>query len=118
MSITARIYDTDGTEWHCIPLPREGETLDDFAFRLQRYARREIIANADSYGDCDHVRSVDAPHEAHVVVVAEDDDSIVEYYLCATVEHWEPSAKDREEVSRQLAEEGDDFARAQWESEL
>lgn len=87
MSITARIYDTDGsTDWVDLPAPRTGETLDDYAYRLQRWARREIIANADSYGDADHVRAVDEPHEAHVVVVAEDDDSIVEYYLCATVE--------------------------------
>jgi hypothetical protein len=85
--IIARIYDTDGSaDWVGLPTPRTGETLDDFGFRLQKWARREIIANADSYGDCDHVRGVDYPHEAHVVVVAEDDDSIVEYYLCATVE--------------------------------
>ncbi len=117
--ITARIYDTDGSaDWVDLPAPRTGETLDDFGFRLQKWARREIIANADSYGDCDHVRSVDEPHEAHVVVVAEDDDSIVEYYLCATIEHWEPSAKDRAELSRDLAREGDAFARAQWENEV
>jgi len=86
-NITARIYDTDGSgDWHCIPLPRDGETLDDFAFRLQRYARASILDASDSYGDCDHVRLVDEPHEAHVIVVAEDDDSIVEYYLCATCE--------------------------------
>ena len=117
-TISARIYDTDGTDWHCIPLPREGEELSDYGYRLQRYARASILDASDSYGDCDHVRSVDEPHEAHVVVRAETDEEYVEYYLCATIEHWEPSAKDREEVSRQLAREGDDFARSQWEREL
>jgi hypothetical protein len=86
-TITARIYDTDGSgDWHCIPLPREGEELSDYGYRLQRYARASILDASDSYGDCDHVRLVDAPHEAHVIVVAEDDDSIVEYYLACTVE--------------------------------
>ena len=86
-TITARIYDTDGSgDWVGLPSPRTGETLDDFGFRLQKWARREILDASDSYGDCDHVRSVDEPHEAHVIVRAEDDDSIVEYYLCATVE--------------------------------
>ena len=87
MTITARIYDTDGSaDWACIPLPRAGETLTRYAYRLQAYARASILDAADSYGDCDHVRSVDEAHEAHVVVVAEDDDSIVQYYLACTSE--------------------------------
>jgi hypothetical protein len=87
MTITARIYDTDGSQdWVGLPTPRTGETLDDFAYRLQRYARASILAASDSYGDCDHVRSVDEPHEAHVIVRAETDEEYVEYYLCATVE--------------------------------
>lgn len=86
-NITARIYDTDGSgDWHCIPLPREGEELSDYGYRLQRYARASILDASDSYGDCDHVRSVDEPHEAHVVVRVETDEEYVEYYLCATSE--------------------------------
>ena len=118
-NITARIYDTDGSQdWTGLPAPRDGEELSDYAYRLQKWARREIIANADSYGDADHVRGMDYPHEAHVIVRAETATEEVEYYLCATIEHWEPSAKDREEVSRQFAEEGDAFARSEWEREL
>ena len=118
-TITARIYDTDGSQdWTGLPAPRDGEELSDYAYRLQRWARREIIANADSYGDCDRVIDVDYEHQAIVVVRAETDDEYVEYYLDCVVEHWEPSAKDREEVSRQFAEEGDAFARSEWEREL
>jgi hypothetical protein len=82
MSITARIYDTDGSaDWVGLPSPRTGETLDDFAFRLQRWARDQIISSA-AYGEVERVIDVDAPHEAHVIVVAEDDDEL-EYYLLA-----------------------------------
>jgi hypothetical protein len=86
-TITARIYDTDGSQdWVGLPTPRDSEELNDYAYRLQKWARREILANADSYGDADHVRSVDEPHEAHVIVRAETDEEYVEYYLCATCE--------------------------------
>ena len=118
-TITARIYDTDGSQdWTGLPAPRDGEELSDYAYRLQKWARREIIANADSYGDADHVRGVDYPHEAHVIVRAETATEEVEYYLCATIEHWEPSASDRAKLSRDLAREGDDFARSEWENEV
>ena len=87
MTIIARIYDTDGSQdWTGLPAPRKAESLNDYAYRLQKWARREILAASDSYGDCDHVRGVDYPHEAHVVVRAETDGEYVEYYLCATVE--------------------------------
>jgi hypothetical protein len=87
MTIIARIYDTDGSQdWVGLPTPRTGESLDDFAYRLQRHARASILAASDSYGHCDHVRAVDEPHEAHVIVRAETDEEYVEYYLCATVE--------------------------------
>lgn len=86
-AIIARIYDTDGgQDWTGLPAPRANEELSDYAFRLQKWARREVIANADSYGDCDHVRAVDEPHEAHVVIRAETEEEFIEYYLCATVE--------------------------------
>jgi hypothetical protein len=118
-TITARVYDTDGSQdWVGLPTPREAESLSDYAYRLQKWARREILDASDSYGDCDHVRSVDEPHEGHVVVRAETDEEYVEYYLACTVKQWEPSAKDRALFSRQLAREGDAFARAQWEREL
>ena len=85
-TITARIYDTDGSgDWVDLPAPRTGETLDDFAFRLQRWARDQIISSA-AYGEVERVLDVDAPHEAHVVVRAETDEEYVEYYLCATCE--------------------------------
>ena len=85
-TITARIYDTAGSNWSEIPEARADETLDDFAFRLQRYARRTILAAADSYGDCNRVREVDHAYEAHVIVRAETDEEYVEYYLACTCE--------------------------------
>jgi hypothetical protein len=81
--ITARIYDTDGSaDWVGLLAPRTGETLDDFAFRLQLWARDQIISSA-AYGEVERVIDVDAPHEAHVIVVAEDNDERIEYYLLA-----------------------------------
>ena len=82
--ISARIYDTDGgPDWVGLPAPRDGESLNDYAYRLQKWARTSILIAADSYNDCDHVRSVGEPHEAHVVVRAETDEEYVEYYLLA-----------------------------------
>jgi hypothetical protein len=119
MNIDARIYDTDTSgDWVELPAPRDEETLTDYAYRLQKWARRQILAASDSYGDCDSVEDVDSPNDAHVVVRAENEYEVVEYYLACTVKQWEPSAKDRASFSRQLAEEGDAFARAQWEREL
>jgi hypothetical protein len=82
-NITARIYDTDGSgDWVDLPAPRASETLDDFGFRLQRWARDQIIASA-AYGEVERVLDVDAPHEASVVVRAETSTEYVEYYLLA-----------------------------------
>jgi hypothetical protein len=119
-NITARIYDTDGSgDWHCIPLPRDGESLSDYGYRLQRYARASILDASDSYGDCDRVIDVDYEHQALVVVRAETDDEYVEYYLDGVVETMlEPNDDEAEELSRQFAEEGDAFARSEWEREL
>lgn len=81
--ISARIYDTDGgPDWVGLPAPRDGESLNDYAFRLQRWARNEIVS-CGAYGEVDRVLDVDGPHEAHVVVRAEDDVEFVEYYLLA-----------------------------------
>jgi hypothetical protein len=83
MTIIARIYDTDGSQdWVGLPTPRTGETLDDYAFRLQRWVRREIVS-CGAYGEVDRVVDVDGPHEAHVVVRVETDEEFVEYYLLA-----------------------------------
>jgi hypothetical protein len=81
--ITARIYDTDGSgDWVGLPTPRDGEELNAFAYRLQRWARDQMIFSS-AYGDVMRIVDVDAPHEAHVVVRAETSTEYVEYYLLA-----------------------------------
>lgn len=81
-TITARIYDTDGTEWQDLPALREGEGLDDYAYRLYQHARREILASA-SYGDVERLVDVEHEYEASVVVYAETADAYVEYCILA-----------------------------------
>lgn len=93
-TITARVYDTDGTEWQDLPALRDGESLDDYAYRLYQWARREIIASA-SYGDVERLVDVEHEYEASVVVYAETADAYVEYCILAkqvsyeaTPEQW------------------------------
>lgn len=81
-TITARIYDTDGTQWQDLPALRDGEDLDDYAYRLYQHARRTILASA-SYGDVERLVDVEHEHEASVVVYAETPDCYVEYCILA-----------------------------------
>lgn len=81
-TITARIYDTDGTEWQDLPALREGECLDDYAYRLYQHARRTILASS-SYGDVERLVDVEHEHEASVVVYAETADACVQYCILA-----------------------------------
>lgn len=91
-TITARIYDTDGTEWQDLPALREGEGLDDYAYRLYQHARREILASA-SYGDVERLVDVEHEYEASVVVYAETPDCYVEYCLLAKQVSYEATAE-------------------------
>lgn len=97
-TITARIYDTDGTEWQDLPEVREGETLDDYAYRLYQHARREILASA-SYGDVERLVDVDHEHEASVVVYVETEDEYVEYCLLAKQVSYEITAEERRKAT-------------------
>lgn len=77
-TITARIYDTDGSaSWSEWPAARTGESLDDYAYRLQRWARREMTR----VGGQGSVSIVDHEWEATVIVQVEDDAERIEYYL-------------------------------------
>lgn len=77
-TITARIYDTDGSNsWTDIPEVRTGESLDDYAYRLQRWARREMTR----VGGQGSVSYVDHEWEATVVIEVQDDAERIEYYL-------------------------------------
>jgi len=77
-TITARIYDTDGSaSWVDLPEVRTGESLDDYAYRLQRWAKREMTR----VGGQGSVTYVDHEWEATVVVLVEDDAERIEYYL-------------------------------------
>lgn len=76
--ITARIYDTDGSaSWAEWPAARAGESLDDYAYRLQRWVKREMTR----VGGQGSVTYVDHEWEATVVVLVEDDAERIEYYL-------------------------------------
>ena len=96
--ITARIYDTDGTEWQDLPEVREGETLDDYAYRLYQHARREILASA-SYGDVERLVDVQHEREASVVVYAETADCYVEYCILARQVSYEITAEERRKAT-------------------
>ena len=77
-TITARIYDTDGSNsWTDIPEVRTGECIDDFAYRLQRWAKREMTR----VGGQGSVTYVDHEWEATVVIEVQDDAERIEYYL-------------------------------------
>lgn len=81
-TITARIYDTDGSDSWCAsdyPAPRDGETVTQYAYRLQRWARREML----TVGGCASVSEVEHAYEAAVIVSVETDDEYVNYYLSA-----------------------------------
>ena len=76
--ITARIYDTDGSaSWSEWPAVRDGECLDDYAYRLQRWTRREMTR----VGGQGSVSIVDHEWEATVVVEAQDAEYTITYYL-------------------------------------
>ena len=84
LTIEARIYDTDGTPWaeEDFPALRGEEGVPEYALRLQKWARRQILDASDSYNDCTRVECVDSHLDAHVVVRVENEYEVVEYYLC------------------------------------
>ena len=103
--ITARIYDTDGTDWSDLPALRAGESLEDYAYRLYAHARREILASS-SYGDVERLLLVQHEHEASVVVYAETADEYVEYCLLAKQVSYEATAQEwREAIAAASADQ-------------
>ena len=83
MMIEARVYDTDGTDWAAadLPAPRGEEGVPEYACRLARWARRQILRYASDYNDCEAVEYVSSHCEANVVVRVENEFEVVEYYL-------------------------------------
>jgi len=110
-TITARIYDTDGTEWSDLPARRDGECLDDYAYRLYKWARAEILRSA-SYGDVERLVDVEHPHEASVVVYAETPDCYVEYCILAKQYSYEITDAQRREAIDADADEQDQLTRS------
>ena len=104
-TITARIYDTDGTEWQDLPAIYAGECLDDYAYRLYAHARREILASS-SYGDVERLVDVEHECDASVVVYAETADEYVEYCILARQVSYEATAQEwREAIAAASADQ-------------
>ena len=110
-TITARIYDTDGTEWQELPALRAGESLEDYAYRLYQHARRTILASS-SYGDVERLLLVEHEADASVVVYAETADEYVEYCILARQVSYEITDEERRKATAADLADQDDLTRS------